>query len=260
MTVIAKSRVLITGAAGGLGRRLARGVTDRGGHPILWDIDGQRLETVRREVGGDSFVCDITDRTEVYRLAEEVGPIDILINNAGVVAGERFLDIPDEKIEKSFAVNTLSLFWTTKAFLPGMIERRRGHLVTIASAGGLIGVSKLAEYSASKFAAVGLDESLRVELKKHSIPVRTTVVCPYFINTGMFDGVKTRFSFLLPILDEAQVADKALRAIERNRARLYLPPLVYTIPLLRLLPTSWFDRVADFMGIHASMDEFVGRR
>ena len=260
MTEIEKSRVLITGAASGLGRRMARGVAERGGHPILWDLDRDGLETLRREIGGETFVCDVSDREAVYRVAEEVGPVDILINNAGVVSGDRFLDIPDEKIERSLAVNTLALFWTTKAFLPSMIERGRGHLVTIASAAGLIGVSRLTDYSASKFAAVGLDESLRVELKKAATGVRTTLVCPYFTNTGMFEGVRTRFSFLLPILDEANVAEKTLRAIERNRARLNLPPMVYTIPLLRLLPASWFDAIAGFMGINVAMDKFVGRR
>ena len=260
MTKIEKSRVLITGAASGLGRRMARGVAERGGHPILWDLDGNGLETLQREIGGDSFVCDVSDREAVYRLAKEVGPVDILINNAGVVSGERFLDIPDGKIERSLAVNTLALFWTTKAFLPSMIERGRGHLVTIASAAGLIGVSKLTDYAASKFAAVGLDESLRVELDKAATGVRTTLVCPYFTDTGMFEGVKTRFSFLLPILDEAKVSEKTLWAIERNRARLYLPRMVYTIPLLRLLPVSWFDAIAGFMGINVSMDKFVKRR
>ena len=95
-----------------------------------------------------------------------------------------------------------------------MIERNRGHIVTIASAAGLIGVPRLTDYCATKFAAVGLDESLRVELKQRGSAIRTTVVCPYYIDTGMFEGVKTRFSFLLPILKEQKVVDKILRAIE----------------------------------------------
>ena len=257
--------VVITGAASGLGRRMALGVARRGGALSLWDVDRAGLEAVVAEVAGlggraQPVVCDVSDRSAVYAAAQGLDePTDVLINNAGVVSGKSLLEIPDERIQKSLEVNTLSLFWTIKAFLPGMIERNRGHIVTIASAGGLIGVPRLTDYCASKFAAVGLDESLRVELKKRAPGVRTTVVCPYYIDTGMFAGAKTRFSFLLPILKEEKVSEKILRAVERNRAQLHMPPLVYTIPLLRLLPVSWFDAIARLMGISASMDEFVGR-
>src|SRR5690606_13138098 len=116
-----------------------------------------------------------------------------------------------------------SLYWTTRAFLPGMVDRNEGHIVTIASAGGLIGVPRMTDYSASKFAAVGFDDSLRVELKRlgyHGI--RTTVVCPFYINTGMFKGVKTRFPWLLPILEPDEAANKIVSAIEKNKQRLIM--------------------------------------
>ena len=145
-------------------------------------------------------------RERVYAVAEETraaaGGVDVLINNAGVVSGRSLLDIPDEKIEATFAVNTLSLFWVTKAVLPDMLRRGEGHIVTIASASGLIGVAKLSDYAASKWAAVGFDESLRAELRQTAPGVRTTVVCPCYIDTGMFRGVKSRFPLLLPILKE----------------------------------------------------------
>ncbi len=175
------------------------------------------------------------------------------------MSGKALLDIPDEKIERTFAVNTLALFWMVKAFLPGMIERRKGHLVTIASASGLIGVPKLSDYGASKWAAVGFDESLRMELRKLAPAIRTTVVCPYFIKTGLFEGAKSRFPRLLPILDEEEAARRILRAIERDEKKLLMPGVVRTLPLLRLLPVSWFDAVAKYMGINASMDDFKGR-
>ena len=81
-----------------------------------------------------------------------------------------------------------------KAFLPAMVARNSGHIVSIASSAGLFGVTGLADYCASKFAAVGFDESLRFELEAMGkTGVHTTVVCPYYINTGMFDGVRTRY-------------------------------------------------------------------
>ena len=208
----------------------------------------------------DAVLDSILKQDKHARVACETLVTTGLVFLAGEITTSAYIEIPDESIERSFAVNVLALFWTTKAFLPGMIERRRGHVVTIASAGGLIGVPKLSDYSASKFAAVGFDESLRVELKKSAPEVRTTVVCPFFVATGMFAGVKTRFWFLLPILDEEKVSERILAAIESNRARLLMPWMVKTIAPLRLLPVSWFDWIAGFMGIHSSMDDFIGRR
>ena len=265
MTAIEGSRVLVTGAASGLGRRLALGSARRKATLVLWDINREGLEKVAGEVEAlgsraDCDVVDVSKREQVYEAARRLQePLDILINNAGVVSGKSLLEIPDEKIERGFAVNTLALFWTVKAFLPGMIERRRGHLVTIASAAGLIGVPKLSDYGASKWAAVGFDESLRMELRKLAPAIRTTVVCTYYIRTGLFEGAKSRFPRLLPILDEERVSERILRAIERNQQKLVMPAMVRTIPWVRLLPVSWFDFIVELMGINDSMDDFVGR-
>ena len=269
MSQIEGSTMLITGGASGLGRRLARGAASRGARVVIWDINQENLDRVLAELppvgagGHVGFACDVSQREAVYeaaaRVRSEAGDVDILINCAGVVSGKPFLELPDRKIEATFQINSLSLFWTSKAFLPGMLERDRGHVVTIASASGYIGVAKLADYAASKWAAIGFDESLRMELKKKGSRVRTTVVCPYYIDTGMFAGVKTRFPRLLPILDERKVAERVLRAIQRNKARLVLPRLVGLLPSMRLLPVGAFDAIATFLGVNATMDEFVGR-
>jgi all-trans-retinol dehydrogenase (NAD+) len=140
-----------------------------------------------------------------------------------------------------------------------MIERGRGHVVTIASASGLIGVAKLTDYASSKWAAVGFDESLRAELRKSARGVKTTVVCPYYIDTGMFRGVKSRFPRLLPILSESAVAERVVSAIRQDKRRVVMPGLVSLIPAMRLLPVAAFDWVATFLGVNASMDEFKGR-
>jgi all-trans-retinol dehydrogenase (NAD+) len=107
----------------------------------------------------------------VYDLAknvlEEIGTIDILVNNAGIVSGKSFLEISDEQIIKTFQVNALAHFWTVRAFLPKMIENRNGFIVNIVSAAGMIGVYKQSDYGASKFAAFGFDESLRMEIRRN---------------------------------------------------------------------------------------------
>jgi all-trans-retinol dehydrogenase (NAD+) len=240
-----------------------------GGNLVIWDVNPTGLGSVLdelQEIGrgtarGDQ--CDVSQRDEVYRTAatvqQEVGPIHVLINNAGVVSGKPFSELTDAEIERTIGINTMALFWTSKAFLPAMIEADEGHLVTIASAAGTIGVSGLADYCASKWAAVGFDESLRVELKRSGSRVKTTVVCPYFIDTGMFDGVKTRFPLLLPILDETYVARKVVKAIKRNQCRLVMPRSVYLVPLLRFLPTNVADTLAGWLGINVAMDSFHGR-
>jgi all-trans-retinol dehydrogenase (NAD+) len=270
MTQIAGRTVLVTGAGSGIGRRMARKLADRGARLVLWDIDLAAAErvaaTLREESGRDAFVqrCDVADRGAVYAAAEaaeqSVGPIDVLVNNAGVVTGKPFLECPDEDIELTIGVNTMALFWTTKAFLPGMIRRDRGHLVTVASSAGLVGVARLADYCASKWAAVGFDESLRVELRRIAPGVKTTVVCPYFIDTGMFEGARTRFPRLLPILKEERVAEAIVRAIERDRPRLVLPPFVRLTPLLKFFPPAIFDRLHDFFGVNDTMVDFIGRQ
>ncbi|KAI5642090.1 short chain dehydrogenase domain-containing protein [Phthorimaea operculella] len=144
------------------------------------------------------YVVDLTNRDDIYRVAkrtsEEVGRVSILINNAGVVSGTYLLDTPDHLIQRTFDVNVLSHFWTVKAFLPQMIENSDGHIVTIASMAGQVGVAKLVDYCASKSAACGFDEALKIELETQGVKgVYTSLICPYFIRaTGMFEQVDSR--------------------------------------------------------------------
>ncbi|HPS79239.1 MAG TPA: SDR family oxidoreductase [Thermoanaerobaculaceae bacterium] len=269
MSVVQGSTVLITGGASGIGRRLAELLARRGARLVLWDIHEPSLratvEDLRAQHGADArgYVCDVTDRGAVYsmsaRVRAEVGSVDILVNNAGVVSGKSFSELPDEMIERTFQVNALAPFWTCKAFLPDMIERGRGHLVTVASAAGLVGVPRLVDYSASKWAAVGFNEALRMELRRTAPGVRTTVVCPFYVSTGMFAGARSQLGFLLPILKPEKVAARIVEAIEKDRPKLVLPAFVRLVPLLRLLPIPWLDAFARLLGVSSSMDHFVGR-
>ena len=261
------SRILVTGGARGMGLAIAKGAAARGASVVLWDRDAEALRAAEAEVAGVEPVVgqavDVADRGAVdaaaARLVSERGPVDILVNNAGVVSGKRFADLSPEEVERTLAVNAASLFWTTRAFLPAMIRRGRGRIVTMASAGGLVGVPGLSDYCASKFAAVGFHESLRAELRRAAPGVGATLVCPFFVNTGMFAGVRTRFPRLLPILEPETVAEAALRAVERDRALVIRPRFVHSLKLLRLLPAGWLDPIAAFFGIHAAMDTFAGR-
>ena len=269
MTDFRNRKVLITGAASGIGHLLALRIAARGGRLILWDVDAAHLAAVAAEIvatGGQASVvaCNLAERESIEaaaaRTLQEQGAIDVLINNAGIVDGKPLLQATDEEVERTFAVNTLAHFRTVRAFLPGMLAQGAGHIVTIASASGIAAVPRLADYSASKAAAIAFDESLRLELKHDGAPVRTTVVCPFYISTGMFEGVRTRFPLLLPIMRPEAVAERIVRAIERNESRVVLPWFVRCAFPLRLLPVAWFDALMGFFGITKSMDEFTGRK
>lgn len=260
--------VLITGAGSGIGRLLALGAVRRGARVVIWDRDEAAGAAVREEIRADggeawSWAVDVSDRVAVATTGDEtirtVGPVDVVINNAGIVTGRRFLELEEEAVERTMAVNVLALYWVTRAFLPGMIDRQHGTVVTVASAAGLVGVAQQTDYSASKFAAVGFAESLRVELAKDHTGVNSLVVCPYYVDTGMFAGVRTKFPRLLPILDPTDVAERILTSIEKGRVQLIMPRFVRTVPITRALPAKLFDRTMDFFGVNESMDHFVGR-
>lgn len=259
---------VITGGASGIGRLVALDVAKRGTRVIAWDLNPVALDALVSEAkaeGGEvvPMVVDVSDRNAVYAAAGKIlaerGIVDILINNAGVVSGKKLLETRDERIEKTFQVNILAHFWTTKAFLPAMLAKDSGHIVTLSSAAGLIGVCGLTDYSASKFAAFGFNESLRMELRKSRSSVKTTIVCPFYTNTGLFDGVKTRLPHLLPILKPEYVAKRIVKALRKGRQRIITPPLVCLALLLRIFPVGVLDLVSDVCGISSTMDDFRGR-
>ncbi|NXT48628.1 RDHE2 dehydrogenase, partial [Pluvianellus socialis] len=192
---------------------------------------------------------------------KEVGDVSILVNNAGIVTGKRFIDAPDSLVEKTMEVNSMAHFWTYKAFLPAMMASNHGHLVSIASSAGVIGVNRLADYCSSKFAAVGFAESVDLEmrvLKKSG--VKTTIVCPFVINTGMFDGCKSKWPRLLPILEPEYVAEKIMTAIRQDQEILMIPRCLYFLFALKfILPAKLNFVFSDYFGSLYVMDEFHGR-
>ncbi|XP_043101251.1 epidermal retinol dehydrogenase 2 [Puntigrus tetrazona] len=262
--------VLLTGAGGGIGRLMALEFARLGALLVLWDINEEgNKETARliKETHGArayAYTCDCSDREEVYRIANqvkrEVGDVTILINNAGIVTGKKFMESPDSLIEKSMEVNSLSHFWMYKAFLPAMIAANHGHLVSIASSAGLLGVNGLADYCASKFAAVGFAESMGLELLSMGCDgVKTTIVCPFFINTGMFDGANTKFPRIMPILDPDYACRKIVDAVRREQVYVYMPRFIYIVVALKnLLPSKTGLLLGEYLGAFDFMAKFKG--
>lgn len=267
MTKIAGCTALITGGASGIGLLMGRMLLERGAaRLIVWDASAANIEAARAvlsHLGSVTFErMDVSDTDAILAAAEhleaEGTAIDLLFNNAGIVVGKPFLDHQHADIDRTLAINTGALMHLTRALLPGMVARGSGHVVNIASAAALVSNPNMSVYAASKWAVTGWSDSLRQEMERSSTGVRVTTVLPYYIHTGMFDGVRSR---LIPILQPEDVAHRILRAVERDAVFLHMPAIVRLLPLLRgLLPTRALDFVLNrIFGVASSMDAFKGR-
>ena len=265
---------VVTGAARGIGLAVCRRLTREGCALTLWDIDADALEESRRgleELGSPVFAhrCDITDKAEVYRLAraaaEEMGRVDVLVNNAGVLFEGNLLDQTDERWEKMIDVNLTSLLYTTRAFLPGMMERDSGHIVNISSAAGTVGVAGLAVYAATKWAVWGLTESLRHEtLNAGKRGVKWSSIHPNYVAEGMFEGARMPGlgGLVIPVVRNHDVVAKAIveSALKRGRHSPKRPRTVKLASLLRgILPDAVFNRISRMLGVNASMESWIGQ-
>lgn len=268
---ISGETVLITGAGSGIGRLMAIRFAKLGCRLVLWDVNqtgNEETQSICKEYGVTvrTYTINLCDREDVYAVADkvkqELGQVDILVNNAGIVTGKKFLNCPDNLIQRTMEVNVMAHFWTVKAFLPDMMKRNHGHIVNIASSAGFVGVTGLADYCASKFAAFGFNESLRFELEALGKDgIHTTVVCPFFVNTGMFEGANTRFPAFLPVLEPEYVAKKIVEAVLCNQTVLCIPRILYIFYAVKgLVPHEPAFIISKYLGAQNLMDTFTGRQ
>ncbi len=183
--------VLVTGGSRGLGLVLARQLADEGARVAICARDVQELRAASQGLAqrpGEHLAlrCDVTDPAHVRELVRTIeahlGPIDVLVNNAGIIEVGPLETMTREDFEKAFATNFWAAFNTIEAVLPGMRARKAGRIVNVSSIGGKIAVPHLVPYSASKFALVGYSHGLRAELARDGIVV--TTVCPGLMRTG----------------------------------------------------------------------------
>ncbi|WP_223692653.1 SDR family NAD(P)-dependent oxidoreductase [Leifsonia poae] len=291
------ARVLITGAAAGMGRLYAeRAVREGARAVVVWDRDEEALREVvaglrsivmdDREVTAwgapdrspssaagrpattvHPFVLDLGELGAIAQTAQavrkEIGGVDVLINNAGIVRGKYFWEHDNgEDTRPTMQVNALAPMYITREFLPGMIESaREARVVNIASAAGTVANPRMSVYAASKWAVIGWSDSLRIELVQQGFGhVRVTTVVPSYIDTGMFEGA--RGPLLTPVLAPERVVDRVWRAMLAGRPMLMLPWSVALAKTLKgILPTRAWDVLADrVFGVYNSMDDFTGRQ
>jgi len=272
--ILNESCAVVTGGAKGIGLATTKRLLAEGCKVTIWDIDGKAIDDViaglnsNGKLFGD--VVDVTDKEIVYsaaaRAIEQMGKVDVLVNNAGYVMGGDFLDQPDEIWEKTIDINLTSFIYTTRAFLPGMYERNRGHIINISSAAGGLGVPGLSVYAATKWAVWGLTESLRFEaINAGKQGVRYSSIHPSYIKTGLFEGARIPFpgSLLVPLVENHDVIAKAIveSAIKKGR---YSPKRPVTVNLTArtraLLPDFLFQKVLMLLKIPQSMKTWHGRR
>ncbi|GBD88451.1 putative oxidoreductase SadH [bacterium BMS3Abin03] len=270
MSSISGKTVLITGGASGIGKLMGERVLEEGAEQlVIWDIDEANLKKTTEEFKSQNFnilpyLIDISKTESVIETAKKVkddaGAIDILINNAGVVVGKNFVEHTHRDIDFTMSINADAMMHITLEFLPDMITKGSGHIVNISSAAGYVGNPKMSVYAASKWAALGWSESLRIELEKLGKDLHVTTVTPYYINTGMFEGVKS--NPLLPILDPDKVVSAIIKAIKKNKLFVRKPFLIKLTPLVKgILPTRAFDWFGGkFLGVYKSMNGFVGHK
>ncbi|KAM9260858.1 epidermal retinol dehydrogenase 2-like [Cariama cristata] len=261
--------VLITGSANGIGRQIALNFAPLGATLVLWDIDDEgNKETSRlaQEKGAKrvfAYHCDCSNREEVYdqadKVRKEVGDVTILINNAGLLLGKKFCDIPDADFEKTLRVNFLSQVWTCKAFLPAMMTCNRGHLVSTASAAGLLGIYRMTDYAASKHAIIGMMEALNSELYHAGKQgIKTTIICPYFVNTKLAKGFQSQNPLLLPVYDAKYVASKIMDAIQKEKFYLIMPLTLQALAFKTLIPRKMVLLLGSCLKIPKSLDKAFG--
>lgn len=250
---------MVTGAASGLGRELALKFSEEETILVLWDIDEKGIQNVASEIrerGGvaHAYSCDISDLQEVQQVGkkvqQDVGDVTIVVNNAGILQNILFIELDPAKIKKTLEVNVLSHFWINKFFLPRMIQIGKGHIVATASVGGLRGWLYLADYSASKFAILGMMEAMEEEMRitGYGESIHFTTVCPITINTGMNQNPTTRLPFMLPILNVEETAEIIVDAVQKNERLITVPrKLLYPLLFLRLFPRKIAQLIFDFL-------------
>ena len=267
MSSFINKTALITGGASGIGKIMARLLLERGAKVILWDINSNGIQEVISEFNLKGEICgytvDVSDVEQIKltanRVKEEIGVVDILINNAGIIVGKYFHEHSIEEILATTSINANAPMVITSCFIQEMINQNSGYVCNIASSGGLISNPKMSVYAASKWSLVGWSDSLRIEMKQLNKNIHFTTIMPYYINTGMFDGVKSK----IPILNPEAAALTVINAMESKKILVTLPGWIYRVTRLgqAVMPIKMFDWfVGSVMGIYKTMESFTGRK
>jgi 3-oxoacyl-[acyl-carrier protein] reductase len=224
MTDLKNKNALITGAGKGIGKAIALALAKEGVNIILVartqeEIDSVAAKVRSLRVKALAITADVADINSVNSAVEkalaEFGTIDILINNAGIAAFGKFLELEPTDWERIIQVNLMGTYYVTRAVLPNMIERQTGDIINISSTAGLSGNALTSAYSASKFAVLGLTESLMQEVRKHNI--RVTALTPSTVATDMAKELKLTDGNPETVMQAEDMAELIIAQLKLNR-------------------------------------------
>lgn len=224
MTDLKNKNALITGAGKGIGKAIALALAKEGVNVILVartqeEIDSVAAKVRSLRVKALAITADVADINSVNAAVEkaliEFGTIDILINNAGIAAFGKFLELEPTDWERIIQVNLMGTYYMTRAVLPNMIERQTGDIINISSTAGLSGNALTSAYSASKFAVLGLTESLMQEVRKHNI--RVTALTPSTVATDMAKELKLTDGNPETVMQAEDMAELIIAQLKLNR-------------------------------------------
>jgi NAD(P)-dependent dehydrogenase (short-subunit alcohol dehydrogenase family) len=234
--------VVITGGARGIGAATAERLRRDGARVTLGDVDVTAAEATAARLGAVGLPLDVTDResfTAFLDAAEAAqGPVDVLINNAGIMPIGPFLEESDDVARRQFDINVHGVILGMKIALPRMLARGRGHVVNLASAAGRIALPGEATYVATKHAVVGLSEAVRSELAGTGVGI--TTVLPNLANTRLGSGMQPARG--MKKLEPAEIADAIVDGLVRRRAEVYVPPLLRPLSVFELAFPRRFKR------------------
>jgi len=225
--ILAGETVAITGGARGIGRATAQALTRKGMRVAIGDLDVEVAAKTAAELGPTAVALelDVTERESFSKFLdgaeEQLGPLDVLINNAGIMQIGRFMDEDDLTARRMVDINIHGVILGMKLALERMLQRGRGHIVNISSQAGKFGTPGGATYSATKHAVVGLTEAVRGELRLMGADVRLSYVMPYVVNTELGGGLGRARG--LKNLQPSDVADAIVEALEHGTVEVWVP-------------------------------------
>jgi NAD(P)-dependent dehydrogenase (short-subunit alcohol dehydrogenase family) len=249
--------VAITGGARGIGKATAEALVRHGCRVAIGDVDLALAEQTATGLGGGSvaLALDVSDRASFESFLDEaerqLGPLDVLVNNAGIMPVTPFIDESEDSLRRQIEINLIGVIHGTQLAMRRMLPRNSGHIVNIASQAGKIGTPGIATYSATKHAVVGLSEAVRAELRGHAVEI--SCVMPTVVNTELTAGVGQKW--VKPV-EATDVAEAIVEALEVPRFDVYVPKS--NGALLRvgsLMPRAAAEWVARAMGTDKLMTE-----
>lgn len=266
-----KDLIVITGGGSkrGIGHYMTQNFRARG---FSVAIISREFEWEANDHAIQFFICDVRDPAQLRKVRAEIIAAfpgkqpTVLINNAGIAHNKTVLDMKEEKIRDVIDVNLLGSIWSTRTFLPDMMDARKGYIVNIASVLGTVGVAQVSAYCASKFGLIGFHESLTHEVSNpykfygaKKADISTLLVAPGHISTGLFEGLSTTSDFFTPILTPQFVSEVIVDAINNGETgTLRLPFYTRFTWATRVVPGFIIEFFRMLGAMDKSMDSYVG--